>query len=342
MTNNVASTHKRVAVTRASVNNVTAVERASQLVDEAETIVGRHLATGRWPSATVARKFRESDDLQTVLTLYTRAMEDDPDEPAHPWNLASSLDRLRLPDLALVYVRRAIRVAQEVGDREWAGAGAHLACADIALRAGEPEVAEWAIERAREIDPGAPVERYLRLLRKPLRTEEEDETKHADAARKGAAVEYLIAASCMLASGFQLNVSTNLVDDEGVDLVFHRRDGSATLAVQIKSRSWSAATMRNRERFITDVRRSTFHERDDLFLLFVAVDAQFADYGPVWLVPSVDFAEILDAKKGPTLRFSASASPASNDQWSGYRLERSALPERLLSVLDGLERTSSA
>jgi len=342
MTSNASSTTRREASSPADVDSSAAVERASKLVDQAETVLGRYLAAGRWPSATVARKFRESDDLQTVLTLYTRAMEDDPHEPAYPWNLASSLDRLRLPDLALVYMRRAIRVAQELGDLDWASAGAHLACADIALRAGEPEAAEWAIERAREVDPGAPVERYLRLLRKPLKPKEEDETKHADAARKGAAVEYLIAASCMLASGFRLNVSTNLVDDEGVDLVFHRRDGSATLAVQIKSRSWSAATMRNRERFITHVRRSTFHERDDLFLLFVAVDAQFADYGPVWLVPSVDFAEILRAKNGPTLRFSASASPVSNDRWSKYRLERSALPECLLSALDRLERASSA
>jgi len=37
------------------------------------------------------------------------------------------------------------------------------------------------------------------------------------------AVEYLIAASCILASGAALNVSTSMVDDEGVDLVFHRR-----------------------------------------------------------------------------------------------------------------------
>jgi uncharacterized protein GlcG (DUF336 family) len=46
-------------------------------------------------------------------------------------------------------------------------------------------------------------------------------------------VEHLVAASCILASGAMLNVSTTLVDDEGVDLVFHRREGTATLAVQV-------------------------------------------------------------------------------------------------------------
>lgn len=342
MTSNASSTTRRVVSSRASADSAAKVERASQLVDEAEAILAGYLVAGRWPSARVARKFRESGDLQAVLSLYTRAMEDDPDEPAYPWNLASSLDRLHLPDLALVYIRRAIRIGEQSGDREWSGVGAHLACADIALRAGEPEVAERAIEKAREIDPGASVERYLRRLRRPRSAESSEQVKHADAARKGVAVEYLIAASCMLASASELNVSTNLVDDEGVDLVFHRRDRPATLAVQIKSRSWSASSMRKGERFITNIRRATFRERADLFLLFVAVDAQFADYGPVWLVPSVEVAEVLASKKGPTLRFDASAAPASVDRWSKYRLERSQLPGRLLSALDELEPPASA
>ena len=145
----------------------------------------------------------------------------------------------------------------------------------------------------------------------------------------------------MLASDFALNVSTNLVDDEGVDLVFHRRDGSATLAVQIKSRSWSANVMRSGEKLVANVRRTTFHERRDLFLLFVAVDARFADYGPVWLIPSIDFASALASSKRATLRFAASASPASTDRWTKYRLERSELPGRILATLEDLEQNPS-
>ena len=60
--------------------------------------------------------------------------------------------------------------------------------------------------------------------------------KSADAGRIGAAVEHLVAASCILASDAVLNVSTSMVDDEGVDLVFHRRGRPTTLAVQVKSR----------------------------------------------------------------------------------------------------------
>jgi len=54
------------------------------------------------------------------------------------------------------------------------------------------------------------------------------ESKHAGSARKGKAVEHLVAASCILASGGELNASTALVDDEGVDIVFHRRGRSTS------------------------------------------------------------------------------------------------------------------
>ena len=37
----------------------------------------------------------------------------------------------------------------------------------------------------------------------------------------GKAANYLVAAVCILAPRGRLNVSTSIVDDEGVDLVFH-------------------------------------------------------------------------------------------------------------------------
>lgn len=152
MTSNAASTSRRVAAGRGSVDSAAVVESAARLADEAEEILGGYVRPGRWPAARTARRFLDSGDLERVLSLYARAMEDDPREPAYPWNLASSLDRLRLSDLALIFIRRAIRVAEETGDREWAGADVHLACADIAQHAGDSEMAELAIHRAREID----------------------------------------------------------------------------------------------------------------------------------------------------------------------------------------------
>lgn len=56
--------------------------------------------------------------------------------------------------------------------------------------------------------------------------------KSPSAGRMGKAVEYLVAAACILASRGELGAATSLVDDEGVDLVFNRRGSSATLAGQ--------------------------------------------------------------------------------------------------------------
>jgi uncharacterized protein GlcG (DUF336 family) len=50
--------------------------------------------------------------------------------------------------------------------------------------------------------------------------------KDEQTARKGKAAEQLIAAVCVLATGTELNALTALVDDEGVDLAFKRRDGT--------------------------------------------------------------------------------------------------------------------
>jgi tetratricopeptide (TPR) repeat protein len=180
MTRNATSTSRPTAGDRASAADTAAVEEAARLVEQAEGILGNYLEPGRVPAARVARRFLMSGDLELVLGLYMQAMKGDPEEPAYPWNLASSLDRLRQSDLALVFVRRAIRVAREVGDLEWAGAAVHLALADIAIRAGELGAAERAIEQAHSIDPTAPVERYRRHLRRESAAQERggERTRH--------------------------------------------------------------------------------------------------------------------------------------------------------------------
>jgi tetratricopeptide (TPR) repeat protein len=172
MTRNAASTSRHAADDPASAVRQPAVEDAARLTEQAEAILGGYLKPGKWPTVRSSRRFLASGDLERVLSLYMRAMESDPLEPAYPWNLASSLDRLRLPDLALIFIRRAIRVARDTGDKEWAGADALLALADIAIRAGESEIAELAIQQAHRIDPGAPVERYLRSSRSESPTPE--------------------------------------------------------------------------------------------------------------------------------------------------------------------------
>ena len=159
------------------------------------------------------------------------------------------------------------------------------------------------------------------------------------ASRVGKAAEVLIAASCIVASRGELNASTVMVDDEGVDLVFHRRSGTATMAVQVKTRSMDT-TICQQGRFQADVRPATFRPRNDRFLLFVAVDVEDATFGPAWLVPSHVFQRPGMAFRIPSngyWRFTASMRPGTVDRWNPYRLSRRDLPGRIIGILAWLE-----
>jgi hypothetical protein len=159
-----------------------------------------------------------------------------------------------------------------------------------------------------------------------------DAVEDRDSARKGKAVEHLVAATCILTSGLRLNVSTSLVDDEGVDLVFHRREKSTTLAVQVKSRTMATKGISQRNRFYAAVRAATFRPRADLYLLFVPVDAKEGTFPFVWLVPSKQFGRRPVSGRGRRV-FSASMKEESRDQWSKYRVDRADLADEILAAL---------
>jgi hypothetical protein len=159
----------------------------------------------------------------------------------------------------------------------------------------------------------------------------------ASAGRMGKAVEYLIAAACILSTRGELNVSTSMVDDEGVDLVFHRRDHSATLAVQVKARMSDSKSVRS-DSMVAFVRSQTFRPRADLDMLFVAVDIARGAILRAWLIPSGDFAAVLG--KPDTrgrLRFVASMKENSQDRWVDRRFEAQQLAPAILARLNQLE-----
>jgi hypothetical protein len=150
----------------------------------------------------------------------------------------------------------------------------------------------------------------------------------------GKPVELFIAAYCMLASSGKLNVSTSFIDDQGVDLVFNRWGRTATLPIQVKSRTTEAGTIRDKGRFIAHVKRSTFQARTNFFVLFTVVDRPTAALGPVWLVPSVAL-DRRDRDKD-AIRFQANVNPSGDGQWDNYSLTLAQLPSRILSILDDL------
>jgi hypothetical protein len=158
--------------------------------------------------------------------------------------------------------------------------------------------------------------------------------KSAEASRMGKAAEHLVAAFCILAIRGALNVSTSLVDDEGVDLVFHRRNWTTTLAVQVKARMSDSKRVQS-QGFVAFVRPQTFQPRHGLDMLFVAIDVARGAVMNAWLIPSLDYAETL-AKPNSRgrYRFSASMKDTANDRWRPYRLTAEQLPPTILNRLD--------
>lgn len=170
--------------------------------------------------------------------------------------------------------------------------------------------------------------------------EEDYLSKSPASGRIGKAAELLVAAVCILATGGELNASASFVDDEGVDLVLHRRGSSAMLAVQIKCRT-SAAQLVRRGRFAAQVRSQTLRARDDLDMLFVVVDAELGAITTAWLVPSTAFEAAASRTADGHLRFRASLKQGSNDQWSPYRFTARQLPGRVLNRLAQIEQARS-
>jgi tetratricopeptide (TPR) repeat protein len=125
------------------------------------------LPTTRWHAdPDSVSEFVGSSDFDRFLGLYLRAMDEDPDEPAYPWNLAAALKRLGRPELALGFIGRAVRVGERLGDRDWAGPDEYLVWAETAIDAGQDEFALVAIAKALEQAPDdqETVEAAMRLL----------------------------------------------------------------------------------------------------------------------------------------------------------------------------------
>ncbi len=126
--------------------------KAELLVGEADELLASALAPGHWPESDEVDRFLSEGKLDRVLALYGHAMRLDADEPSYPWNLASAMNRLGLNDLALGFLSRAIHLAEQREEGEWSGPDAQLALAEMAMDAGEYDLALTALAHAREAD----------------------------------------------------------------------------------------------------------------------------------------------------------------------------------------------
>lgn len=154
---------------------------------------------------------------------------------------------------------------------------------------------------------------------------------HADSASKGKAVEHLVAALAVLGSEGELNAWTG-----EVNLVFQLRGQPQTLAVQVKSRFSTAKGLAERAQFQTQVRSATLEPRTDLYMLFVVADPKRLEIGPLWLVPSEDFAKLARLDSRGRHKFATSAKEGGGGMWAPYVVEKEDLPGRLIEAVANL------
>jgi tetratricopeptide (TPR) repeat protein len=126
------------------------------------------------PDAETVDRFLSEGKLDRVLALYGQAIRLDSKEPAYPWNLASALNRLGVNDLALGFITRAIHLAEANGETEWSGPDAQLALAEIAIDAGEYDLALTALAHAGADDAKNGRRSEIADLLKEVRTEQRD------------------------------------------------------------------------------------------------------------------------------------------------------------------------
>lgn len=165
----------------------TARRQARTLVNKADALLAGILPSASWEAGSRQRAaFLKSEDFERFLGLYLRAMDLDQLEPAYPWNLGSTLNRLGRADLALAFVGRAVKIGEELRDVDWAGPDGYLLWAETAINAGQDEVALVAIAKAVQQAPdddetGDAAVRLLKALGDSRRARHHGQGREVDA-----------------------------------------------------------------------------------------------------------------------------------------------------------------
>ena len=163
-----------------------------------------------------------------------------------------------------------------------------------------------------------------------------DLDKSATAGRMGKASELLVAASAIISTRGQINVSTAILDDDGIDLIFPRRGHPETLSVQVKTR-FSDSIQVQRGQFSIPIREETFAPAPDVYVLGVIVDVVAAVISHAWFIPS----EIINNRLTPNGQnrrvVIASAKPDTKDQWAQYRIVPNQLGAHICALLTSLQ-----
>ncbi|OLS37728.1 hypothetical protein [Bacillus sp. MRMR6] len=156
--------------------------------------------------------------------------------------------------------------------------------------------------------------------------------KNVSSKQKGSVIENRAVELITLGSDGQLTCYLPQSDDDGIDIIVNKKGHFQSLYLQVKSRF-----ALNGNQFIQNVGISTFSSHESFYLLFFYFNTRTLEIECVWLIPSMEFEQLAYLKKaGATYKefYRFSANPYSdNNQWSKFRYDKTALGNKLLSLL---------
>jgi hypothetical protein len=144
--------------------------------------------------------------------------------------------------------------------------------------------------------------------------------------------ETIVAAQLMLTTKGRLSPFLPIADDGGIDLLVYDKATRRSLAVQVKGRLSLGSVGSRPVQF--DVRRATFPEGQDSFLLAILLDIGRGEVQRAWLIPMSELAKVsqVDAE---TFSITPSPSDTSRDRYTPYRCHAMGdVAARLIACLD--------
>ena len=144
--------------------------------------------------------------------------------------------------------------------------------------------------------------------------------------------EVTVAAQLMLASDGRFSPFLPFADDDGIDLIVYDKVTGVSLPVQVKART--SAKLGKSDTIMFDVRRKTFSDHHDSFLLAILLDMTGGRIERAWLIPMAELSQVarVNAEK---LSITPSAKDGSRDRYTPYRCaDMAEVARRLADYLD--------
>ena len=128
--------------------------------------------------------------------------------------------------------------------------------------------------------------------------------------------EVTVAAQLMLSSDGRFSPFLPFADDDGIDLIVYDKVTGVSLPVQVKART--CAKLGKSETIVFDLRRKTFSEHPNSFLLAILLDMAGGRIRRAWLIPMRELSTV--ARVGvEKLSITPSAKEGSKDRYTPFR-----------------------